>query len=428
MANQCTIKEKVSFAGIGLHTGTQARVEVSPLGVDSGIVFERKDIPSAAFKASPDKVLDPVRFPRRTCVGSDTAPIQTIEHLMAALHLLGIDNVKVDIWGEEIPGLDGSAKLFADAFLKVGKLQQDAARKYIVVQRPIVIDDGSSSISAQPLDGLCVGYNLKYDNPVIGERYLEVMVDGDASRAATERIYEARTFCLEEEAKKLLAAGLGKGSNYNNTLVVSQMGVVNNSLRFDDEFARHKVMDLIGDLYLAGPIKAKIVAVKSGHAATIKLLEKIMQEQTSVSEGANKIMYVEDIMKIVPHRFPFLLVDRVIELEKGKRAVGIKNVTMNEHFFQGHFPSRPVMPGVLIIEALAQVACVTMFSCEEHRGKLAFFMAINNAKFRKPVVPGDQLRLEVEVGKVRSKTGMVNARALVDGAVVAEGELMFAFV
>ena len=142
----------------------------------------------------------------------------------------------------------------------------------------------------------------------------------------------------------------------------------------------------------------------------------------------NTVLNIEEIMKIVPHRFPFLLVDRIVELEKGKRAVGIKNVTMNEHFFQGHFPNRPVMPGVLIVEALAQVACVTMFSCDEYKGKLAFFMAINNAKFRKPVVPGDQLRLEIEVGKVRSKTGMVNARALVDGAVVAEGELMFAFV
>ncbi len=426
MPKQHTIADKVVLEGVGLHTGSKTKVEISPLEADRGVVFERKDVVSAPFRASLTTVLDPQKFRRRTCLGTPEVPIQTVEHLMAALHLLGIDNVKVDVWGEELPGLDGSAKAFAEAFLRVGKVEQAAERKYVTLKEPIFINDGMATIAAFPSDELRITYSLKYDNPVIGTGCLEVVVNGDSDIAARDRLYEARTFCLEEEAKNLLSLGLGKGSNYENTLVVSQNGIMNNRLRFPDEFVRHKMMDLIGDLYLAGPVKARVIAAKSGHTATIKLLEKLTAKANgTVPEG---ILSVEEIMKIIPHRFPFLLIDRIVELDKGKRAVGVKSVTMNEHFFQGHFPGRPVMPGVLIIEAMAQTAAVAVLSCEEHRGKLAFFMAVNNAKFRKPVVPGDQLRFEVEVVKTRSKTGIFNAKAYVAEALVAEGELMFAFV
>jgi len=426
MDKQSTLKSKVCFEGIGLHSGSSVKVEVSPLPVGCGIIFERKDITSEPFKACVNAVLKSEKFLRRTCIGTEAVYIQTVEHLMAALYLAGIDNAKVDVWGEEIPGMDGSAKEFFDGFNKAGVIDQEAPRKYICIKEPLSVEMGSRSITALPADELKISYTLQYDNPVIGTSYFASTIGRGQEKAALEKIYEARTFCLADEAKNLLGLGMGKGSNYTNTLVVSQSEVVKNKLRCQNEFAKHKVLDLIGDLYLAGPVKASIIAVKSGHTATIQLLGNIMDQQNTIGEGG--VLEIVDIMKILPHRYPFLLVDRIIHLEKGKKAVGIKSVTMNEHFFQGHFPGRPVMPGVLIVEAMAQVAGVTMLSCDEHRGKLAFFMAINNAKFRKPVVPGDQLRFEIEVIKARSKTGIVAAKAFVADGLVAESELMFAFV
>ena len=216
-------------------------------------------------------------------------------------------------------------------------------------------------------------------------------------------------------------------------------GVIKNTLRFKDEFIRHKVLDLIGDLYLLGqPIKAHIIALKSGHSLNLKLLKKIEQQRQRYSLGGIGINYhpqegeeeldATAIMNILPHREPFLFVDKIISLEKGRRATGIKNVTINDYFFRGHFPGKPVMPGVLIIEALAQVGGVMMLSPEENRGKLAYFLAADNIKFRKTVVPGDRLVLEVEAGKIKTKTGQVHGRALVDGKVVAEANFMFALV
>jgi UDP-3-O-[3-hydroxymyristoyl] N-acetylglucosamine deacetylase/3-hydroxyacyl-[acyl-carrier-protein] dehydratase len=243
---------------------------------------------------------------------------------------------------------------------------------------------------------------------------------------------------LEEEVKSLLDMGLGKGSSYENTLVVSKSGILNNELRFPDEFVKHKILDLIGDLYLVGPFKGHVIAVRSGHSLNIKLLDKLRKYKEKVTSGGigSKASFVpqenelnaEEIMKILPHRYPFLLVDRIVYLEKGKKAIGIKNVSINEHFFQGHFPGKPVMPGVLIIEAMAQVGGVLMLACEENVGKLAYFMAANNVKFRKTVEPGDQLAIEVIAGKVKTKTGTVHTKALVHDKVVAEAELMFALV
>ncbi|UCC94936.1 MAG: 3-hydroxyacyl-ACP dehydratase FabZ, partial [Candidatus Omnitrophota bacterium] len=228
------------------------------------------------------------------------------------------------------------------------------------------------------------------------------------------------------------------GSNYENTLVVSDEKIIKNKLRFPDEFIKHKVLDLVGDLYLVGSMKAHVIAVRSGHHLNIKLLGRLRRYKEKIASGGvgSKTFYVpegkeltsEEIMKILPHRYPFLLVDRIMNLEKGKRATGIKNVSINEHFFQGHFPARPVMPGVLLIEAMAQVGGVLMLACEEHKGKLAFFMAANNVKFRKTVEPGDQLVIEVVAGKVKSKTGVVYAKTSVDNKLVAEAELMFSLV
>lgn len=434
MDKQKTIKEKVSFEGIGLHSGQKTKIEILPAPINTGIIFIRQDAGGQLIKGDFCSLVAPEKFPRRTSIGANGIYIHTVEHLMAAFHLLKIDDVQINVWGEEIPGLDGSAKEFIEKIKDVGIVELDAAANCLVIKEPIWIEEGSSSIVALPYPHLRISYALKYDNPFIGSGYVDLTIDGQTK----ENVFEARTFCLEEEVKHLLDSGLGKGANYDNTLVVSKEGVVKNKLRFPDEFTRHKVLDLIGDLYLAGPVKGYIIAIKSGHSLNMKLLERLRRykdkvvgagvgSQTSfVPKGDH--LSSEEIMKLLPHRYPFLLVDRIIEMEKCKRAVGIKNVTMNEHFFQGHFPSRPVMPGVLIIEAMAQVGGVLMLASEENKGKLAYFMAANNAKFRKPVVPGDQLVMEVVAGKIRTKTGTVYAKAFVDDKLVAEAELMFALV
>ena len=435
MDNQRTIKSKIELEGIGLHTGKKTKLELLPASADTGITFLRKDIESPSLiKANSYSVLNPDEFPRRTSVGVNGVYVHTIEHLMAALHLLGIDNIQINIWGEEVPGLDGSAKDFVERIRKVSWQEQELARNRLIVREPLWVQEDSASIVILPYPSLRISYVLSYDNPIVGSGYIDLILNGDLK----DDLYEARTFCLEAEVKSLLDMGLGKGANYKNTLVVSDKKILDNKLRLNNEFVKHKILDLIGDLYLAGPIKGHVIAVRGGHSLNIRLLEKLRKyKERSRSAGIrSQTLYVpqkeelntEEIMQILPHRYPFLLIDRIIYLEKGKKAVGIKNVTMNEHFFQGHFPGKPVMPGVLIVEAMAQVGGVLMLACEKHKGKLAYFMAANNIKFRKTVLPGDQLVIEVVSGKIRSKTGSVITKAFVNEKVVAEAELMFALV
>lgn len=436
MDKQKTINSNVSFEGIGLHTGVNAKMELLPAPPNTGIVFFRKDLPrSSVIKGDVHSVLDAQKFPRRTSIGTEEVYVHTVEHIMAALHLLGIDNVQINIWGEEVPGLDGSAKEFVEKLQQAGRAEQNANRNYLVIKEPVWVQKGDASIVILPYaEAARISYALNYDNAVIGSGYINIVLNGSLQT----NLYESRTFCLEEEVKSLLEIGLGKGSTYENTLVISDTGVVKNKLRFPDEFVKHKALDLIGDLYLAGPFRGYVIAVKSGHSLNINLLEKLRRyKEKVVSAGVGSTtQYVsesgelnaEEIMNILPHRYPFLLVDRIISMEKGKKAVGVKCVTMNEHFFQGHFPGKPIMPGVLIVEAMAQVGGVLMLACEEHRGKLAYFLAADNVKFRKTVEPGDRLVIEVIAGKVKSKSGTVYAKAFVDNKLVAESELMFALV
>ncbi len=435
MDKQRTIKNIVSLRGVGLHTGQSVKIEFMPAVDNAGIFFVRKDLdPEIIIKADIYSVLNPEKFPRRTSVGESGACVYTIEHLMAALHLLDIDNIRVNIWGEEVPGMDGSAKGFVEKLQQAGVVTQEASRRYLVIKEPFWVEEGPSSIVAIPYKEERISYTLSYDNDIISTSFLDVVLNGDIS----QRIYEARTFCLQEEVDALIKMGLGKGSNYENTLVVAKAKILENKLRFPDEFVKHKVLDLLGDLYLAGPIRAHIIALRSGHNLNIQLINKLRKYKDKKSSagvvshseyfsGGGQLS-INEIVKILPHRYPFLLVDRILNMEKGKKAIGIKNVTINDYFFQGHFPDKPVMPGVLIVEAMAQVGGVLMLANEENKGKIAYFMAIDKVKFRKTVEPGDQLVIEVGLGKVRKKVGTLTAKAFVDDKVVCEAGLTFALV
>lgn len=435
MEKQRTIKSNVSLAGAGLHTGNAVKITLKPAADSEGITFVRTDLPGRpAIRADISSVVVDQDLGRCTALRSNGATIYTVEHLMSVLSGLGIDNLTVEIDNNELPALDGSGKIFMEAVEKAGVQEQSSPRRYFEVKESIGVQGQDSCIYIGPADEFKISYTLDYAHPLLRSQFLSTRVDADIFR---REIAPCRTFCLEKEAEELKSRGLGKGANYENTLVVGDKGVIKNQVRFKDEFARHKVLDIIGDLYLLGaPLRGQIFAVKSGHRLNFELLKKIHKQRTDYEKkgfmpqydwGDKKQYDVQDIMKILPHRYPFLLVDRVVELEKGKRAIGIKNVTINDNFFEGHFPTRPVMPGVLMVEAMAQAAGVVVLTNEEHRGKLAFFMSADKVKFRKVVTPGDQLLMEVEVVSDKSRTAKICAQAKVGDEIVAEAEMLFSF-
>lgn len=433
MGNQKTIKKEVSLSGMGLHTGNKVNIKFKPADIDSGINFIRTDLsPKPHILATADNLLPLSKSPRRTSIGRNGIEIHTIEHIMAVLSGLSIDNIYIEIDNNEVPGLDGSGEAFLEILTQAGIVEQEKPRHYYQIKESISVEEDDASIVVMPSSEFKISYTLSYRYPPITQ-FLDLSINTDVFQ---KELVKSRTFCLEEEAEDLKSQGLGKGANYENTLVVGKTGVIKNRLRFNDEYVRHKVLDLIGDLYLMGsPIKGHIIAVRSGHSLNIKLLRKIIEQKerfrlsgmAAVAENVKEgELGVEEIKKILPHRYPFLFVDKILYLEKGKRAVGLKNVTEDDYYFKGHFPGRPIMPGVLIIEAMAQVGGVMMLSLEQNKGKLAYFLAANNVKFRKTVLPGDKLILEVEVEKLKSKTGLVHSKALVDSKIVAEADLMFA--
>lgn len=436
MDNQKTIAKEVKLSGIGLHTGNKVNITFKPAPADSGVNFIRTDLsPQISIKADTGSLISLSRGYRRTSVGQGDIEIHTIEHLMSAIAGLGLDNLNIEIDNNEIPGMDGSAKEFTKTLQAAGLVEQDVPKNYYALKEPIIVEENGACIAVLPATDFRISYTLSYDHPLLKAQFLDLALTPDVFE---RELSPARTFCLEEEAENLLGKGLGKGANYQNTLVVGKDGVVNNKLRFPDEFVRHKMLDLIGDVSLLGyAIKGHIVAIRSGHSLNLKLLYKIQQQKDRQVLGGIKLNYKPEfgqeldaamIMKVLPHRPPFLFVDRVVSLEQGKRVTAIKNVTINDYFFDGHFPGKPIMPGVLIIEAMAQAGGIMMLSAKDNLGKLAYFLAANNVKFRKTVVPGDVLVLEAQVGKLKSKTGLVYGRALVEEKVVAEAELMFALV
>ena len=323
-----------------------------------------------------------------------------------------------------------------EIFKRVGIQEQGAPRRPIPVREVVWVEDGSAAVAIFPAETFRVSYILSYPVPTLSAQFFA----SEVTPASFEKeLASSRTFCLAQEVEALRKVGLGKGATYENTVVVEPNGrVVNNHLRYPDEFVRHKVLDLIGDLYLLGrPMQGHVMAIRSGHALNLRLVQRFHQVLERGKESGIQAQHVEPearsldihaIERILPHRYPFLLVDRVIELVPDKRAVGLKNVTINEPFFEGHFPKRPVMPGVMIIEALARLSGILLLNKPENLGKYAYFVAMDNVKFRRTVLPGDTLVLEAEVLRLRSKTGQMRTRSYVEGKIAAEADLMFALL
>ncbi len=428
---QRTIERAVKLEGIGVNSGEKVRVWLKPAPAGSGVRFVRIDLPGRPeVPASPENAISRLRRTAlrvRATGRAEEAEVQLVEHVLAALYGMWVDNVVIEVDGPEMPVGDGSANLYVEALDKAGVIEQDKPRREVIISEPISISAKDASLIALPSeDGLRISFTLDY-RPTLQPQHASWVVSPTTFR---EELGPARSFCLEEEIEELRARNLGKGATYENTLVIGKQGVIQNTLRFDDEPCRHKILDIIGDLCLTGAdVNAHIIGVKSGHALNTRLAERIRRmvlERAAPPKPA--VFDVRAIRRILPHRYPFLLVDRLVELVDDRRAVGIKNVTINEEFFQGHYPDQPIMPGVLQLEALAQVGGL-MFArrCMESR-KLAILLSMDNVKFRRTVVPGDQMTIEVEATRVRSRTAAVHGRVLVAGEVACEADVSYMLV
>lgn len=429
MEYQKTIAKEISFSGRGLHTGQTITISLKPARDDAGLTFVRnKNGSRQTIKADVASVMN---APRRTTLGTEDFKVHTVEHMLAALTGMEIDNLEIEIDGEEIPEIDGSAMPYVKLIKDAGIKQQSKPRRFLRPSSAVAVSDGEAYLAVLPSDKFKISFTIDYARPGLKSQYASFELNSDNF---VKELAPARTFCFEDEIKQLQHQGLGKGANYKNTVVIGSEGIVNGELRFENEFVRHKILDLLGDLTLiGGPLHAEVVAVKSGHSANLKLareLKKVLREEIS-DAPANEdgvVFDIEQIRKILPHRYPFLLVDRITEIEGDKRITGIKNVTANEEFFNGHFPQRSIMPGVLLVEAMAQTAGVLLLRKQENLGKLAYVVSIDGVKLRRPVVPGDQLRMEAEVYKIKAKTGRVRAKTYVAKQLVAEADFVFSLV
>jgi UDP-3-O-[3-hydroxymyristoyl] N-acetylglucosamine deacetylase/3-hydroxyacyl-[acyl-carrier-protein] dehydratase len=355
---------------------------------------------------------------RRTQLGRGEYAIHTVEHVLAAVAGMGIDDVTIDMNAPEPPILDGSAAPFMEALAAAGLADLEGEPDFLDLTEPLRIIDGASVYEAYPAEQLELDVTIEFPHPLIGKQSLVFVLSRESFASELAR---ARTFGFTHEVDALRDKGLIKGASLDNAVVLDDSDILSGDLRWSDEFVRHKTMDCVGDLALAGArVRARIVAVKPSHRGTVTLVRELVK-----AARKEKSMYtIEDIMKVLPHRYPFLLVDRILEIEEKKRIVGLKNVTINEPFFQGHFPGHPIMPGVLIIEAMAQVGGMLLLgSVPDPDTKVVYFMSLDNVKFRRPVKPGDQLRFELDVVQLRGTVVKMRGVGKVDGEVVVEADM-----
>lgn len=428
---QRTLAGAATITGRGLFTGSPVTATLRPADPDTGFVFVRTDLPGS--KPIPGRVEYVVSRPRHTTLQRGEAVVETIEHCLSGLVGMGVDNAIIELDGPELPSGDGSATPFVEAVAASGLVDQEEPRRPVVVKEPITLREGDAMIAAMPTTGpgMDLLYDLDYgEETPIGRQIHAYTLDAQTYRS---HIAPARTFTLREEAEAMRSKGLFQHVSPSDVLVIDASGPIENTYRFEDEPVRHKLLDLIGDLALVGrPINARILASKSGHSLNQRLARELVELGRRGEESDEHLpapaMDIRQIMRLLPHRYPMVLVDRVLEMEGDRRAVGVKNVSMNEPFFQGHYPGIPIMPGVLIVEAMSQLSGLMLSQKLDRTGKVAVLLSLDKVKLRRPVVPGDQLVIEAEAIRASSRFGDVQCRSYVAGKLVAEARVRFMMV
>ncbi len=429
---QHTLDRPVSVEGVGLFTGAPATLTINSAGVGEGITFRRIDLEGEP--EIPARVEHVARRPRRTMLERNGASVETVEHCLSAMAGLGIDNARLDLNGPEVPAGDGSALAFVEAIGRAGSREQDKVRRVFEVTEAITVRDGDGVIAALPTGGhggTEFVYVLDYGDRSPISRQAHAFTLGNGGYA--EAIAPARTFSTEDDARAAQQAGLFAHLTTKDMLVIGEGGPIDNTFRFDDEPVRHKMLDLIGDLALAGVgVRGRIVATKSGHALNHQMARALQDAAKRAAQGSPVVsepaMDTKSVMRLLPHRYPMILIDRVLEIEGAERAVGVKNVTINEPFFQGHYPGAPIMPGVLIVEAMCQLSGLMLSQKLERTGKVAMLLSLDRVKLRRPVTPGDQLVIETRSIRANTRFGDVEAQAFVAGDLVAEARIKFMMV
>ena len=443
---QQTLAKPASFSGVGLHSGNKVSMTLLPAPPNSGIIFRRVDLDSRA--EIPAQVGNVAETDRSTTLSRGNAKVQTVEHVLAALYGFGVTNAVVELDSSEPPVADGSARQFCKMIREAGIEAQAERVEPVQVTEPIEYTHNGTVISAFPHDG----FKITCTSSDKGGRFTQFFSVELTPETWESEIAQARTFCFYEEIEYLIKNGLIRGGSLENAIVIRDDAVLTaEPMRYREEFVRHKILDIIGDLSLVGaPLRGHIVAVKPGHAANCGLARRILQQarrplvaaqsfsppgdkpvkqptqpmQPQVSEETTAPLDSEQIMQILPHRYPFLMVDRVTRID-GNQITAEKNVTLNEPYFQGHFPGHPIMPGVLQLEAMAQVAGILTLKQADNAGKIAYFMAADKVKWRKPVKPGDVLQIDIELLRARGKVAKAKGVCTVRGEVVSEAEITF---
>ena len=433
---QRTLLREVTVTGNGLHTGDPVTLTLKPAPAGHGLVFRRLDLPGAPeIKPRIEHVTDLVRA---TTIQDGHTKINLVEHVLSALSGCGIDNAVIEMNASEPPIMDGSAKPFVDLILSGEPVEQEAEREYFTLEEPVSVTRGNSSIIALPHDSLKITCTSA-DDRGIHTQHLTLTIDPDVY---ITQIAASRTFTIYEDIEELLKLGKIKGGSLDCAIVIKGDKVISKDpLRFKDEFVRHKILDIIGDITLLGlPLRAHIVATRPGHAINAELTKALAEKLKSRGKPAKRkrpavllptetSLDIRRILDTIPHRYPFVMVDRVVEFIGDDSLVAVKNVTINEPYFVGHFPDNPVMPGVLQLEAMAQAAGIIMLRHAAEGQRTAFFMSADKVKFRRPVRPGDQLIINAKIVKRRGdKMAQAECTCTVDGQVVSSAELMFAII
>jgi UDP-3-O-[3-hydroxymyristoyl] N-acetylglucosamine deacetylase/3-hydroxyacyl-[acyl-carrier-protein] dehydratase len=431
LEKQRTLASSASLTGSALHTGENVTLTILPAPVGHGFKFQRTDLPDEPVVDAAAAYVKTVE--RATTLVQGMVKIHTVEHVLSALTGMGVDNALIQMDANEPPIGDGSASEYIALIKNAGIVEQDAPRRYLEIREPITVESNGSILVILP------DSKFRISCTQVGP---EGRFTQFRSTEITPEIYEkeiapARTFVFYEDVKPLMDKGLIKGGSLENAIVARGDSVLSKEpLRFTDEFVRHKILDIVGDLALCGRfIRGHVVAVKPGHGINTEMAKLLTERVNAVAPAAAKpvpasagALDINAVMQILPHRYPFLMVDRIVEFDGELKATGVKAVTINEPYFQGHFPNHPVMPGVLQLEAMAQVASIIMMRRTENEGKIGYFMSADEVKFRKPVMPGDTLFIECELTSAKKRLGKASCRCLVNGEVVSEGILLFGLV